>query len=100
MLIVLAVAQLGEGAIDKGRAALETMISASREEEGCIDYSYAIDILDPNRLIIVEKWVDDAALAFHFQTPHMAAFQLALQNLEVNITELAKYQADNGSPLM
>ena len=46
--------------------------------EGCIGYSYATDVLDPTKLIIVEKWVDDAALAFHFQTPHMAAFQAAL----------------------
>ena len=99
MLIVLATAKLGEGALEAGRAALETMVEASRAEEGCIDYAYSIDILDPTLLRITEKWVDDAALAFHFSTPHMAAFQAALSELDVTITELLKYQADDGAPL-
>ena len=100
MLIVLAEATLGEGALDKGREAMKAMVEASRAEEQCLGYTYATDMLDPNKLIIVEKWVDEAALAFHFQTPHMAAFQQALHGLDVKITELAKYQADDGSPLM
>lgn len=100
MLIVLAEAKLGEGALDGARDAMATMVEASRAEDGCIGYSYAVDVLDPNTLHIVEKWVDEAALAFHFQTPHMAAFQQALGSLEVQITELAKYQADDGSPVM
>ncbi len=100
MLIVLAEAKLGDGALDAGREAMATMVEASRAEEGCVNYTYATDVLDPSKLIIVEKWVDDAALAFHFQTPHMAAFQQALSGLEVQITELAKYQADDGSPMM
>ena len=100
MLIVLAEATLGEGTLETGREAFSAMVTASREEEGCLGYSYAVDILDPSKFIIVEKWVDDAALAFHFQTPHMAAFQQALQGLDLQITELAKYLADDGSPLM
>ena len=99
MLIVLAEATLGEGALEAGREALTTMIGASRKEEGCIAYSYAVDVLDPASIIIVEKWVDDAALAFHFSTPHMAAFQQALAGLDIKITELRKFQADDGSPL-
>lgn len=100
MLIVLAEATLGEGALEAGREALTAMVTASNEEEGCLGYDYAVSVTDPNKLMIVEKWVDDAALAFHFQTPHMAAFQQALQGLDVKITQLAKYQADDGSPLM
>ena len=100
MLIVLAEANLGDGAIDAARGAMATMVEASRAEEGCIGYAYAVDVLDPNKLHIVEKWVDNDALAFHFQTPHMAAFQKALGSLDVQITELAKYQADDGSPVM
>ncbi|MFL0357056.1 putative quinol monooxygenase [Erythrobacter sp. GH1-10] len=100
MLFVLAEARLGEGALDAGREAMATMIEASRAEEGCIGYSYALDVLDPNKLIIVEKWVDNDALAYHFQTPHMAAFQKTLSGLDIEITELAKYEADDGSPVM
>lgn len=100
MLIVLAEARVEGSALDEARDALETMITASRAEEGCVDYTYAIDILDPHRLMIVEKWVDADALAFHFATPHMAAFQKALGELDVKVVELKKYQADDGAPLM
>lgn len=99
MLIVLAEATLGEGTLEEARGAFSAMIEASRAEEGCLGYSYALDVLDPNKPIIVEKWVDDAALAYHFSTSHMATFQKALGSFDVEITELAKYQADDGSPL-
>lgn len=100
MLIVLGTAKLGEGALEAGRAALETMVAASRAEEGCIDYAYSLDLSDPSILRITEKWADEAALAAHFQTPHMAAFQQALGEIAVTITEVARYQADDGAPLM
>ncbi|MGB3469554.1 MAG: antibiotic biosynthesis monooxygenase [Erythrobacter sp.] len=57
-------------------------------------------MLDPSTLRIVEKWVDDAALVAHFQTPHMAAFQDALGELDISIIEVKKFQADDGAPLM
>lgn len=100
MLMVLGEAKLGEGALDAGHAALSAMIQASRAEEGCIDYTYSVDILDPTRLMITEKWIDDDALAHHFSTPHMAAFQKAISELDVTITQVLKYHADDGTPLM
>lgn len=99
MLMVIGTAKLGEGALEAGREALETMVSASRAEEGCIDYAYAVDILDRSILRITEKWVDEAALAAHFATPHMAAFQAALADLDVEITDVKKFQTDDGAPL-
>lgn len=100
MLIVLGEATLGEGALDNAHEALTAMVEASRAEEGCISYGYSQDILDPTKLQIVEKWVDDDALAFHFQTPHMAAFQQALAGLDVTVTEVSKFQADDGAKLV
>ncbi len=100
MLIVLAKAKLGEGALEAGREAFTAMIEASRKEEGCIEYAYSIDVLDPSTLNIVEKWDDDAALAYHFQTPHMAAFQKALAGLDVKVEDARKFQSNDGAPLM
>lgn len=99
MLIVLAQAKLGETALEQGRSAFAAMIEASRAEEGCISYAYAQDILDPTRLHITEKWDDEAALARHFETAHMAAFQKALGELDIEILDLRKYHADDGAPL-
>ncbi len=100
MLIVLAEATMGEGTLDAAHDAMAKMLAASRAEEGCVSYAYAVDVLDPAKLHIIEKWVDADALAFHFQTPHMAEFQAALAQQDLKITELAKFQADDGSPVM
>ncbi|MEL6529947.1 MAG: putative quinol monooxygenase [Pseudomonadota bacterium] len=100
MLIVLAQAKVGEGAIDAARDAIAAMVEASNAEEGCISYAFTLDILDGSVMHIVEKWQDEAALVAHFQTPHMATFQQAIANLDVSVTEVLKYQSDDGSPLM
>lgn len=100
MLIVLAEAKIGEGALDEARAAIATMVEASLVEPGCISYAFAQDALDPTKLHIVEKWVDDAALTFHFGTPHMAVFQKALSAIDLTVTSGLKYQADDGAALM
>lgn len=99
MLIVLATAKLGEGAIEQARDAIAAMVEASNAESGCIAYAFAQDVNDPSLLHIVEKWQDEAALAAHFATPHMAAFRQALAKLDFQLVEVRKFQTDEGQPL-
>lgn len=100
MLIVLAKAQVGEGAMEAARAAIAAMVAASNAEEGCIANAFTQDVLDPGVLHIVEKWQDDAALAAHFATPHMAAFGAAIAGLDFQVVEAIKFHGDDGTPLM
>lgn len=100
MLIVLAKAQVGEGAMEAAKAAIADMVAASNAEEGCIAYAFTQDVLQPGTLHIVEKWRDEAALAEHFATPHMAAFGAAIARLDVTIVEALKFHTDEGSPVM
>lgn len=101
MLIVLAKAKVGEGALERARAAIADMVAASNAEEGCIAYSFTQDVLQPGVLHIVEKWQDDAALAAHFATPHMAAFGAAIAGLEFKVVEAVKFHVEgDGVPFM
>lgn len=100
MLIVLAKAQVGEGALEPALAAIEAMVAASNAEEGCIAYAFTQDVLQPGILHIVEKWKDEAALAAHFATPHMAAFGAAISALDFKVIEALKFPTDDGSPVM
>jgi quinol monooxygenase YgiN len=100
MLIVLAKAQVGEGAMEPAKAAIADMVAASNAEEGCIAYAFTQDVLDPSVLHIVEKWQDEAALAAHFATPHMAAFGAAIAGLDFQVVEALKFHADEGLPVM
>ena len=100
MIIVLANAKLGEGALEEARNALETMVAASRAEEGVIDYNYAIDMSDPTIMRIAEKYADEQALALHAGSEHMAAFQKAMAQYDMEILDLTMFKADEGTKLM
>ena len=100
MLIVLAKAKVGKSAMEPARAAIADMVAASNAEEGCIAYAFTQDVLDPSVLHIVEKWQDEAALAAHFATPHMAAFGAAIAGLDFQVVEALKFHTDEGAPVM
>ena len=43
----------------------EAGMQASRAEDGCLEYCFAADPLDPGRVILSERWRDQAALDAH-----------------------------------
>lgn len=100
MLIVLAKAKVGDGAMEAAKAAIAEMVAASNAEEGCIAYAFTQDLGDPAIIHIVEKWQDEAAIAAHFATPHMATFSAAIAALDFQVIEAVKFAADDGSPLI
>jgi len=73
--------------------AVAEMENASREEAGCRDYTFAVELNDPDKLRITECWDDEAALKQHFDTPHMAAFNQAMATLAPRNTSIACYEA-------
>lgn len=59
------------------RPHLEAVIAATRQEDGCLVYAYAVDIEDPGLIRVFEHWRDQASLDAHFKAPHMIAWQAA-----------------------
>ena len=41
----------------------------SRAEAGCLEYTFAADPLDPGRVLLTERWADQAALDAHLAAP-------------------------------
>ena len=78
MIVVTGTAKLTEEGWKKALPAMEAMIAASRQEEGCIEYAYGRDLLDPSIFRASEKFKDLAAFEAHFAAPHMATFRAAL----------------------
>ena len=66
-------------AVEKLRPAMEAQLTASRAEDGCIDYTYAVDVLDPKIIRVLEYWESWDALKVHFTQPHMAPWRDALK---------------------
>ena len=93
MIIVSGKATISPGAIDKVRDVMEATIRATREEAGCIDYYYGVDVLDPNTIVVVEYWESWAALEAHFTTPHIAEWIKALGEAGVVAREIKFIEA-------
>lgn len=95
MLIVMAEAEVEEGAIEQVRDALRTMEQETRKEPGCLAYAFSLDVNAPTTLRISERWESMAALEAHFAAPHMAAFGAALakappKSMDVKVYEVAR----------
>ena len=48
--------------IDALKAAIAAMETASRAEDGCHDYTFSVELSDPNVIRITERWATMAAL--------------------------------------
>jgi len=83
MIVVTGKAKITPGSLGKFRNEMEAMITASRAEEGCIDYAYGIDVMEPDTLVVLEYWQDWAALDAHFTMPHMAVWRKELASIGV-----------------
>jgi quinol monooxygenase YgiN len=57
--------------VEQARPLMRAVIDATVVEPGCRAYSYAEDVAEPGLFHVVELWDDRAALAAHFEAPHM-----------------------------
>ena len=46
------------------------MMHLSRAEDGCIEYVYSEDLMDPGLVHVFEIWRDEDALHAHHEAPH------------------------------
>lgn len=100
MVIVQGWMRFGAGEIEGLRDAATRVIAATRQEPGCIGYSFAVDTEEPDLLRISECWADEAALAAHGKAPHAAAFGAALRGGKIVGMEVKAYTASGERTLM
>jgi quinol monooxygenase YgiN len=92
MIIVMGHAKMGPGEIDRLAKEMETQLLATRAEDGCLYYGFSRDVLDPDMLIISERWRDNDAIAGHFTSPHMAAFNAVMASAKVLSISVKAYE--------
>ena len=84
---------------DAALAAVIKMVRITREEDGCLEYSMARDLADPDTLILFERWRDQEALQDHMKTPHMAEFQKTMAANPPVSTDIRMFVTDDGQKL-
>ncbi|MGO4711371.1 putative quinol monooxygenase [Bradyrhizobium sp. 2TAF24] len=69
-------------------------VQRSRGEPGCLAHAVHIDCENPLRLVFVEQWEDQDALAAHFQKAESRAFVRALRDLLAEPAAIEIYRAE------
>lgn len=64
----------------------------SREEPGCISYNFYEQQPANNEFLFFEEWADQAAVDFHFQTPHFKEFMKEFPELIQGPAKLRTYE--------
>jgi quinol monooxygenase YgiN len=76
-------------------AAIRPHVARTRAEEpGCLDYAFTADTVEPDRVVVLERWADEGSLAAHFSHPNMAAVKSALHANGSGASDILKYRVD------
>jgi quinol monooxygenase YgiN len=92
MLLIVGTIRLPPENLKPARPIMATMVSASRAEDGCEEYFYAEDVLEPGLVHIKEMWRDQAALDRHFASDHIAAWRAKWIELGIGDRSLRVYE--------
>jgi len=93
MILVLGSVIAGEGRVADALALSREHVLRSRAEPGCIAHAVHQDTENPQRLVFVEQWTDQAALWDHFKVPASRGFAKALAALATEPPSIAIYEA-------
>jgi quinol monooxygenase YgiN len=89
MIHVIATVDLAPGTREKFLTEFRKIIPDVRAEAGCIEYGPAIDAetdiaiqykVGADRVVVIEKWENVAALKAHGVAPHMQAYRAKVKD--------------------
>ena len=98
-LIIAGTVRVPPENLERFRPHMQAMLAASRAEDGCQAYSYAVDVAEPGLVRVFEAWRDQAALDAHFKTPHMATWRGHWPEFGVSDRRLFAYETASERPL-
>jgi quinol monooxygenase YgiN len=81
------------------RPIMRKVMDATRAEDGCIEYNFAEDVLDPGLIRVSELWDSREQLAAHLKTPHMAVWGEERAALGLSGRKITVFDAENAAEL-
>ena len=93
MIVVTVKVDWGQRTIKKLLPELKKHVEATLEEPGCDDFSFAIDVNNPNIVIANEVYQDYQALVDHFKTTQWEHFSAVMAKYPPNGIEMKTYDA-------
>lgn len=100
MILVSGVLVIDPANLDHATELITTLMAATRTEPGNLEYSFSSVLGDPGRLIISERWEDQAAIDAHSSAPHFVEFMGSAGELGVSHIEINQYEVTNQKKVM
>jgi quinol monooxygenase YgiN len=77
------------------RSELEAVLAGAEREAvgqpGCVRYSFAQALAEPDHFVLVSEWRDEAALDAHYGSAEFARFQMSLNGMLARPSEMTVY---------
>ena len=93
MIVVVGQFRFPPGQMAAAMPAMRKVMEATRAEDGCIEYNYGEDVLDPGLIRVSEVWASRAQLDAHMQAPHMAVWQAERAALGLSGRSIAVFES-------
>lgn len=94
MIIVTAMIHIKTGKKEAFILEAKDLISASRKEDGCINYNLLSNIEDENALVMLEQWEDIDSLKKHMKTNQFLQFEVTIEPLLAKGVDIESYSVD------
>lgn len=85
--------------MERARVSMRKVMEATRAEDGCVEYNYAEDVLDPGLIRVSEVWESREQLAAHLKTEHMAVWQVERADLGLSGRDITVYEVSGKAAL-
>jgi quinol monooxygenase YgiN len=93
VILVIGSVTAQPGRYQEALALSQEHVARSRTEPGCVSHAVHRDTENPDRLVFVEEWLDQASLQQHFKVPASRAFAKALGELASQAPTMSVYDA-------
>jgi len=80
-IIISGVVDIDVAQMDKAMAGAEPLIVGALTQEGCMDYDWCPDPVNPGRIRVFERWESEESLANHFNNHWYRSIVLVLPSL-------------------
>jgi len=93
VLIVIGEAEAAPGRREEMLEAVAAMAAATKSDDGCVSYGFYADVTNPDVVLGVEVWRDQAALDAHMSHDHTADFIATVPSLVAGEPVMRFYDA-------
>ena len=94
MIIVLGNITVQDAQLSEALELSQAHVARSRAEPGCISHAVYQDPERPGRLVFVEEWTDQAALAKHFQVPASREFVSSISEMATEPPSMSVFNGE------